>query len=293
MPVFCFLKESTLLASGPVSHPFLSVPQHLPWLSVSAVSHYNIVLLLEELISSPPSSSSLCLPAMGVHRLTHLPVIFPIATPPSCSGAPTVSITANVCHDSSSSSPWNVTAIIKETWNLLQMYLNTFVTFFFQHKQCELWLFRTDFKCLCHTKKCFFFFLFFLWWSCLKKKKKVNPCVFHVSLFFRVVSNLIFIPILNSILITTFVSALFSLSFIILSSLFSHLFFPQYLELRESKTSTHTRTQQLWHANVSPNANSLPHTHHRTIKCRSWCNSCDVSWCVSARCLIVFLYTVN
>lgn len=155
MPGFCFLKESTLLASGPVSHPFLSVPQHLPWLLVSAVSHYNIVLLLKELISSPPPSSSPCLPAVGVHHLTYSPVIFPIVTSPSSSGAPTVSITADVCHDASSSSPWNVTAIIKETWNLLQRYLNTFVAFL--PTQCELWIFRTNLKCLCHTKKCIFF----------------------------------------------------------------------------------------------------------------------------------------
>lgn len=103
--LFCFLQESTLLASGPVSHPFLSVPQQLPRLPVSAVSHYNVVLLLEELISSPPPSSSLCLPAVGVQRLRHLPVSFPIDTSPSSSGAPTMSITAGVCHDASSSSP--------------------------------------------------------------------------------------------------------------------------------------------------------------------------------------------
>lgn len=94
-----------MLASGPVSPPFLSVPQHLPWLSVSAVSHYTVVPLLEELISSPPSSSFLCLPAVGVHRLTHLPVIFPTIASPSSSGAPTVSITADVCQDAPSSGP--------------------------------------------------------------------------------------------------------------------------------------------------------------------------------------------
>lgn len=47
--VFCFLKESTLLASGPVAHafPFLSLST-FPRLPVSTVSHYNAVVLLEE-----------------------------------------------------------------------------------------------------------------------------------------------------------------------------------------------------------------------------------------------------
>lgn len=42
----------------------------------------------------------------------------------------------------------------------------------------------------------------------------------------------------------------------------------------------HTRKQQLWNANGSENTYSLPHTHHHTIKCKSWSNSCYVSACM-------------
>lgn len=44
-------------------------------------------------------------------------------------------------------------------------------------------------------------------------------------------------------------------------------------------THTHSLRQLLRHANVSQNTYSLPHTHHHTIKRKSWSNSCCVSAC--------------
>lgn len=160
MPVFCFLKESTLLASGPVSHPFLSVPQHLPWLSVSAVSHYNAVLLLEELISSPPSSSSLCLPAVGVHRLTHLPVIFPIAI------SHFLLWSSQRLHYRRCLSWCILLQSLKRDRHhkrhleLVAKVFRQFCDFSSNTNSVNFGFFRTDFNCLCHTKKCFFSFFF-------------------------------------------------------------------------------------------------------------------------------------
>lgn len=105
--VFCFLKESTLLASGPVTHAF-------PFLSLSTfpgfLSQLSLIITLWSCwrsfaMASPPPPSSLGLPAVGVQPLTHLPVISAAITSPFSSGAPTVSITIDVCQDASCSSP--------------------------------------------------------------------------------------------------------------------------------------------------------------------------------------------
>lgn len=105
--VFCFLKESTLLASGPVTHAF-------PFLSLSTfpgfLSQLSLIITLWSCwrsfaMASPPPPSSLSLPAVGVQPLTHLPVISAAITSPFSSGAPTVSITIDVCQDASCSSP--------------------------------------------------------------------------------------------------------------------------------------------------------------------------------------------
>lgn len=106
-PVFCFLKESTLLASGPVTHAF-------PFLSLSTfpgfLSQLSLIITLWSCwrslaMASPPPPSSLSLPAVGVQPLTLLPVISAAVTSPFSSGAPTVSITIDVCQDASCSSP--------------------------------------------------------------------------------------------------------------------------------------------------------------------------------------------
>lgn len=51
---------------------------------------------------------------------------------------------------------------------------------------------------------------------------------------------------------------------------------------QNTNTRACAREQQLRHANASQNTYSLPHTHHHTIKRKSWSNSCCVSVCVSA-----------
>lgn len=76
----------------------------------------------------------------------------------------------------------------------------------------------------------------------------------------------------------------FCLYFLIFS-LFLLFFFSRFGTRRQSAPKhkhARARKQQLRHANASQNTYSLPHTHHHTIKRKSWSNSCCVSVCVSA-----------